>query len=340
MSKSEQKVLQYLNEAHAAEVGLVRTMQAQILMAPRGSYRTALESHLRETRDHASRLERRMSELGREGQPLMAVLGLAESVVSQILALGKTPFDLIRGGGGEEKVLKAAKDACAAEALEIATYTALERLARSVHDEQTAELAASIRAEEQKMLERVLRAIPRLADAVVGAEVEGESTYELSETGAADLVGELGKSAKRGAAKVQSETRRAARGARKVPGVARVEGQVKGVVAGEQDLGISGYDKLNASEIVAKLPNLSQVELAKVESYERRNQARTTIQTRIDSLQAKEPWPGYDELNADEIRSVLAESDEERIGEVRSYERAHKNRAGVLEATNREHVSA
>jgi len=46
--------------------------------------------------------------------------------------LAKTPLDLIRGTGGEEKVLKNAKDACATEALEIATYTALEHVARAV----------------------------------------------------------------------------------------------------------------------------------------------------------------------------------------------------------------
>ena len=69
----------------------------------------------------------------------MAVVGALETVVGQVLALGKTPFDLLRGSGGEEKVLKNAKDAYATEALEIATYTVLERLARSVGDTQTAE---------------------------------------------------------------------------------------------------------------------------------------------------------------------------------------------------------
>ena len=77
----------------------------------------------------------------------------------------------MRGSGGEEKILKNAKDACATEALEIATYTALERLARSVADDQTARLAASIRADEERMLARVLREIPQLTEAVVGADV-------------------------------------------------------------------------------------------------------------------------------------------------------------------------
>ena len=111
----------------------------------------------------------------------MAVVGLVETVVGQVLALGKTPFDLLRGSGGEEKVLKNAKDACATEALEIATYTALERLAKAVGDDETAKLAASILADEEKMLARVLREIPKLTDAVVGAEVKGEPSYDVAD---------------------------------------------------------------------------------------------------------------------------------------------------------------
>src|ERR1700710_1902997 len=175
MSQSkQQKVVQHLNEAHATEHALVRVLQAQIAMTPRGPSRDGLETHLGETRDHAKRVGRRLQELGDGTNPLMAVVGAVETVLGQALALGKTPLDLLRGSGGEEKVLKNAKDACATEALEIATYTALERLARSVGDGQTATLAASIRADEEKMLQRILREIPKLTGAVAGADIEGD----------------------------------------------------------------------------------------------------------------------------------------------------------------------
>src|SRR3712207_4398280 len=96
MSKANQKVLQYLNEAHASEVGLVRVLQSQIAMTPRGAYRSALETHLRETRDHAERVERRIAELDGGFNPLLAGIGVAEAVIAQALALGKTPLDLLR----------------------------------------------------------------------------------------------------------------------------------------------------------------------------------------------------------------------------------------------------
>ena len=138
MTKGKDKVLQYLDEAHAHERALVSVLTSQIAMTPRGSYRSALETHLRETRDHAERVGRRRKALGGGSGPLASVVGFAETVAGQALALSKTPLDLLRGSGGEEKVLKNAKDAYATEALEIATYTALERLARVTGDTQTA----------------------------------------------------------------------------------------------------------------------------------------------------------------------------------------------------------
>ncbi len=56
MTKGKDKVLQYLDEAHAHERALVSVLTSQIAMTPRGSYRSALETHLRETRDHAERV--------------------------------------------------------------------------------------------------------------------------------------------------------------------------------------------------------------------------------------------------------------------------------------------
>ena len=329
MSRSEQKVVQYLNEAHASEVALVRVLQSQIAITPRGSYRTALETHLGETRRHAERVETRLGELNQGGSPLKFVGGVAQSVAGQALALAKTPFDLVRGSGGEEKVLKNAKDACATEALEIATYTAIERLARSVGDEQTAKLAASIRSDEEKMLERIMRELPKLTAAVVGADVRDEPSYDVTKTGAADA-----------ARKTTAKAKRTTRQARKVPGVAQAEGQVKGAVASESDLAIAGYDKLTAEEIVSKLSELSQIDLAKVDSYERKHQNRTTVTERITTLRGDEPWPGYDELTVSELQTALGKADDDRIKAVRAYERAHKARAGVLKATERELATA
>jgi ferritin-like metal-binding protein YciE len=334
--QQKQKIVQYLNEAHGSELALVRQLQAQIAMTPKGQYRDGLEIHLQETRRHAERVEARVSELGEGNNPLQVGLGAVESLIGQALALTKTPLDLVRGTGGEEKVLKNAKDSCAAEALEIATYTSLARLARTADDAKTERLAKSILGDEQKMLDRLLREIPRLTDAVARAEFDGEGSYDVTETGAADAARRGARTAKRTARQGAGQAKRSARQARKVPGVARAEGTVKGAVASESDLAIANYDSLSADEIQDKLTELSQIDLAKVNAYERKNQNRSTVTSRIDSLQADEPWPGYDELSVDEVRAALSEGDDTRVRAARSYERKHKNRAGVIQATERE----
>jgi ferritin-like metal-binding protein YciE len=340
MTASQQKIVQYLDEAQASEQALVRELQAQIAMTPRGSYRSILETHLEQTRSHAARVGRRLQDLDQGSSPFGVVVGLAETAVARYVALGKAPLNLGRGSGGEEKVLKNAKDTCATEALEIATYTALERLARSVGDDETADLAAKILGDEQKMLERVLRELPKLTDAVVGADVKGNGSYDITTTGAADAVRAANKATRDAARKATTASKRTARQARKVPGVAQAEGQVKGAVASEQDLAITRYDTLTADEIVSKLTPLSQIDLAKIDSYERKNQNRSTVLSRITALRGNEPWAGYDEQTATEIVAALADSDDDRIKNVRAYERSHKDRAGVLKATERELTNA
>jgi ferritin-like metal-binding protein YciE len=340
MNADQNKVLQYLDEAQAHEQALTRVLQSQIAMTPSGSYRSILETHLGETRRHADRVAKRSKALGQSRNPIGVAVGAIQSVAGQALALGKTPLDLVRGSGGEEKVLKNAKDACATEALEIATYTAIERLAEKVGDEETAKLAASIRADEQKMLDRVLREIPKLTDAVVRAEVDGNSSYDVTTTGAADAVREAGQAARDKASKASSSAKRTARQGRKVPGVAQAEGQVKGAVASEDDLAIARYDSLTADEITAKLTELSQIDLAKVDSYERKNENRTTILSRVTTLRGDEPWAGYDELTAAEVNAVVSKSDDDRVAKVKTYERTHKNRAGVIKAAERELANA
>ena len=97
-----------------------------------------------------------------------------------------------------------------------------------------------------------------------------------------------------------------------MPGVAQVEGQIKGAVASEGDLAIARYDSLTADEIVGKLAELSQIDLAKIDAYERKNQDRTTVLSRVTTLRGNEPWAGYDELTAAEVQAVLSEGDDER----------------------------
>ena len=127
MPTTNDKIVQYLHEAQAMELALVRTLQAHAAMTPTGPYRSELDRHLRETRGHADGIARRLRELDEGSSIAAAGIGIAQRLLGQLLSLGKAPLDMVRGGSPEEKLLKNAKDECATEALEIATYDALEQ---------------------------------------------------------------------------------------------------------------------------------------------------------------------------------------------------------------------
>jgi hypothetical protein len=76
----------------------------------------------------------------------------------------------------------------------------------------------------------------------------------------------------------------AAEQARRVPGAAAGEGEVKGAVSTAEDLPIPNYDDLNVEEITPRLNGLSDVDLGKVDAYERRTRNRKTVLDRIEAL--------------------------------------------------------
>jgi ferritin-like metal-binding protein YciE len=262
-------MIQYLNEAHATERALVTTLGAHLSMTPRGPYRRLLERHLRETRSHAAAIAERLAALGGSAGLLTVTIGAAETVIGQVLSLAKGPLDLLRGHGGEEKLLKNAKDECATEALEIATYDTLEALAQAIGDTATVELAVAHRADEERMLADLRALIPELTRAAVAARAGGEPSYDPATTGAADAV--RGKAA-------------------------------------EPELPIADYAGQNAGQIVAQLSDLSQAQLATVLAYERGRRNRRTIVERAQALTADPPWAGYDDADAAEILARLNEA--------------------------------
>ncbi|MFL5859269.1 MAG: DUF892 family protein [Solirubrobacteraceae bacterium] len=340
MSKRNQKVVQYLNEAHASEVSLITVLQSQLAMTPGGSYRDAVESHLAETRGHARRIQDRLEELGHSRnlfqasieEPIQAFVGFTETLFGQMLALSKTPLDLLRGSSAEEKVLKNAKDAYTTEALEIATYAAIERLAHKVGDDQTAELAASIRGDEERMLERIMREIPNLTDAVVATELGEQPSPETSAAAAAETARKAVRYGTTATRETAAPPVPPAPRLRKAQADAQIEEQRGDVVASEALLPLEGYRSRSVEQIVPELTQLSQGDLEKIESYERQNENRSPILNRIRALRGEQPWPNYDELTVAEIEAVLNDGDYERARAILDYERLHKNRPSVVQS--------
>lgn len=171
LARSHREILHYLNGAHALTQERVRSLEADIAITPRGTYRSALERRLGETRSATARLERRMAELGASSSLLETGIGALGGVLGGVLTFWLAPFVLLRSFGGDEQLLHRAGDRCAAEAREIAACDTLEHLARGLGDEPTAQLAAELRSGAERMLARLRDEIPKLTDGIVRAEL-------------------------------------------------------------------------------------------------------------------------------------------------------------------------
>ena len=100
-------------------------------------------------------------------------------------------------------------------------------------------------------------------------------------------------------------------------------------------LALSGYDQLDHKKIGARLPELSQVELGAVETYERSHQDRPEVLDKLRYLRGAEPLQGYDDLNPGQIAEALAGADAETVKAVRDYERRFGHRRQVLDEAAR-----
>src|SRR5256712_2456833 len=179
LNARDAKLVQYLNEAYGKEKQLEAALQAHIGLTTRQPYKKRLQQHLSETKNHGRMVERRIKALGGAAETVSvpgpdALTGAAEAglnAAQRALALAKGPLHAMRGTSTPERMLKNAKTEYSEEAEEIATYTAIESLAKSVGDKETARLAHEIRRQEERMAQFLEKLIPQLTTAVVKEEI-------------------------------------------------------------------------------------------------------------------------------------------------------------------------
>jgi ferritin-like metal-binding protein YciE len=134
------QLIKHIDEAHAMEQNVLRMLDGMISTTEDPEILDALEHHKLQTQQHADRMAQRLE-----------AHGAAPSTVRQIGgvlgALAKMPLDFVRG----EKAGRNARDGYATEHLEIASYELLRRIAQKAGDEETAQAAVAIIAEETAM---------------------------------------------------------------------------------------------------------------------------------------------------------------------------------------------
>ncbi|HEX8074185.1 MAG TPA: DUF892 family protein [Thermoleophilaceae bacterium] len=173
------KLIQYLNEAYGKEKQLETALAAHIQLTTRAPYKKRLQQHLKETKTHGRDVKRRIKELGGQAETVSVpgpsavaeVAQRATELAQRGAAAATGPLHALRGTGEQEKLLKNAKTEYQDEAEEIATYVAIETLAETVGDRETAKLAKRIRREEERMRDYLGKLIPQLTKAVATEEI-------------------------------------------------------------------------------------------------------------------------------------------------------------------------
>lgn len=179
LTAKDTKLIQYLNEAYGKEKELETALDAHIALTTRDAYRKRLKDHLKETKQQAKNLERRIKKLGGKAEAVPApgpdVVGEAATAVSsaasKAVAAAKGPLHALRGTSEPEKMLKNAKTEYFNEHEEIANYNAIETLAEAVGDKETAKLAREHRRQEERMAKFLDRTIVSLTKEVARAEI-------------------------------------------------------------------------------------------------------------------------------------------------------------------------
>jgi ferritin-like metal-binding protein YciE len=149
------------------------------MASSRAAYKKRLQDHLKETKEQARGLERRIKKLGGKAEavnlpgPDLAsnAASKATAAATKALAAAKGPVHALRGTGEAEKLLKNAKTELWNEYEEIGNYVAIEELAKAVGDQETEKLARDFRRQEERMAAFLTKLLPQLTKAVATEEI-------------------------------------------------------------------------------------------------------------------------------------------------------------------------
>jgi ferritin-like metal-binding protein YciE len=175
LNARDAKLVQWLSEAYAKEAELEADLTAHISLTEKMTYKKRLRKHLTETRDHKRRVAQRIKQLGgsTSSSNLPGVPNAVGEVAGKAVAAVKGQVGVARGlvNPQAETHLRNAQEELREEHVEIAIYTRIETLATEVGDKDTAQLAKSIRRDEERMAKFLDAELVRLVKDVVKAEI-------------------------------------------------------------------------------------------------------------------------------------------------------------------------
>jgi ferritin-like metal-binding protein YciE len=175
INERDTKITQWLGEAHAKEAELEADLTAHIALTQKAAYKKRLQQHLKETREHKRRVASRIKKLGgtpTEGR-IPGIPGAVSELAGKALATAKGQVGAARAAvtAQAETHLRNAQEELREEHVEIALYNRIETFATEVGDRETAQLARSIRRDEERMAKFLDAELRRLVKDVVRAEI-------------------------------------------------------------------------------------------------------------------------------------------------------------------------
>jgi ferritin-like metal-binding protein YciE len=187
LNERDRKLVEWLGEAHAKEAELEADLTAHIALTEKQPYKKRLRQHLTETRDHKRRVASRVKSIGGAapaGMSLPGVPGAVGEVAGKAVAAVKGQMGTARALVTQqpETHLRNAQEELREEHVEIAIYTRIETLATEVGDRETAQLAKSIRRDEERMAKFLDSELRRLVKDVVKAEIPRDQRATASRT--------------------------------------------------------------------------------------------------------------------------------------------------------------
>jgi ferritin-like metal-binding protein YciE len=174
LTARDAKLVQWLNEAYTKEVELEADLNAHIALTEKMPYKKRLRKHLTETRDHKRRVAARIKKLGgtaTNGIPVVPTT--VGNAAGKAVAAVKGQVGAARAAVSPqaETHLRNAQEELREEHVEIAIYSRIEVFAIEVGDRETAQLAKSIKRDEERMAKFLDAELVRLVKDVVRAEI-------------------------------------------------------------------------------------------------------------------------------------------------------------------------
>jgi ferritin-like metal-binding protein YciE len=167
MEEPQERLIRYLQDAHAAEVGIAGVLKDAVSSLNNEQARSLFAEHLAVTESQADRLEARLNALGSDTSGGKNFLNTLMGKISDLMNAGHDEYDKTT-----QDIIKA----YSTEHLEIGMYTSMAAYAQAIGDVETATLAQEIMAEEEEAAENLYPLISQQAQATYRAATSSQTT--------------------------------------------------------------------------------------------------------------------------------------------------------------------